>query len=263
MTSVRTLSFVLCSLVAALASAGASATAGPSQPTPADPKALLRKVNSYCPGGIEHILPGEYYFCAAARDFGNGHNDRARERLRDAAHWASKSAQYVLGLMYFNGDEGPANRPLGVAWLALASERHDPRFEPAFAKAYLELSSGERAQADAYWLQLREEYGDKVAGRRAHRRYLAEVRNILAAAMFGGSIFMDGLTPPTGDGAGTFADGTSGRLGGQSGFSMERLIVHDGDEFFRGLEGTVEVGEPEMTLVPIGQVATRSVPAGQ
>lgn len=249
----RKVSFVLLSAVALVAAA--------AQPQPADPKALLRKVNSYCPGGIEAILPGEYYFCAAARDFGYGHTARATARLRDAAHWANKPAQYVLGLMYFNGDEGPANRPLGVAWLALAAERHDPRFEPAFAKAYLELSSAERAQADAYWRDMREEYGDSTAGRRAHRRYLAQMRNLMAASMFGGSIFIDGLSPPNGDAAGTFngpGGGVPGRVGGQTAFSAERMIGKAGDEYFRGMVGTVTVGEAQMNLVPIGSVLAKS-----
>ncbi|SKB72081.1 SEL1-like repeat protein [Luteibacter sp. 22Crub2.1] len=252
----RTLSFVLM----ATASVGASAMANTAQP--ADPRALLRKVNAYCPGGIERILPGEYYFCAAARDFGKNHDARARERLRDAAYWASKPAQYVLGLMYFNGDDGPINRPLGVAWLALASERHDPRFEPAFAKAYLQLSPAEKTQADAYWVDMREKYGDRTAGTRAHRIYLAEMRNLQAALMFGGSVFIDGIAPPNGDSVGSFNGPGGARASsvgsGSTGFTIQRLIGKSGDEFFRGLNGTVTVGDAEM--VPLGNVVTKASP---
>ncbi len=246
----RTLSFAILATFA-MGSAVADTVA-----EPADPRALLRKVNAYCPGGIQRILPGEYYFCAAARDFGYGHNSRARERLRDAAYWANKPAQYVLGLMYYNGDEGPANRPLGVAWLALASERHDPRFEPAFAKAYLELSPAEKAQADAYWADLRAKYADATAGNRAHRIYLAEMRNLEAAAMFGGSIFIDGLSPQNGDEIGQFNAGGGSRVGsGMRGFSMERLIAATGEDYFRGLNGSVTVGDPQM--VQLGSVVTK------
>ncbi|WP_369930956.1 hypothetical protein [Xanthomonas sp. NCPPB 2632] len=247
----RTLSFAILATFA-MGSAVADTVA-----EPADPRALLRKVNAYCPGGIQRILPGEYYFCAAARDFGYGHNSRARERLRDAAYWANKPAQYVLGLMYYNGDEGPANRPLGVAWLALASERHDPRFEPAFAKAYLELSPTEKAQADAYWADLRPKYADATAGSRAHRIYLSEMRNLEAAAMFGGSIFLDGLTPPNSDAVGMYNNGDGSRVGGGAhGFSMEGLIARTGEDYFRGLNGSVTVGDPQM--VQLGSVVTKA-----
>jgi hypothetical protein len=234
---------LLCFLGAAVKAAG---------PPPSDPKAILRQAVKYCPGGLERILPGEYYFCAAARDFGRGRTARATARLRDAAHWASKPAQYILGLMYFNGDEGPANRPLGVAWLALAAERHDPRFEGAFVKAYLESTPSERARANDYWRELRGDYGDPVAGTRARRLYLAEMRNLMAASMFGGSIFIDGLTPPNGAAVGQFGDGSwASRAAGQSGFSVERTIAKAGDEYFHGMVGTVTVGEVQPEQIPM------------
>jgi hypothetical protein len=241
----RSISFFVLSAMAMVASA--------AEPKAADPKAVVRDTVSFCPGGLERIIPGEYYFCAAVRDFGQGHNRLARERLRDAAHWASKPAQYVLGLMYFNGDEGPSNRPLGVAWLALASERHDQRFEPAFAKAYLELSPDERAQANVYWSTMKEEYSDSVAGARARRVYDSEMRNLQAASMFGGSVFIDGLTPPG------LEEPTNAPpiFATQTAFSANHMISSSAEELFRGMNGTVTVGQPEMSLVPIGSVSKK------
>lgn len=214
---------------------------------PSNPKAMLKQAFKYCPGGLERILPGQYYFCAAARDFARGHTSRATARLQDASHWASKPAQYILGLMFFNGDEGPANRPLGVAWLALSAERHDPRFEAAFVQAYMECTPTERAQANVYWQKLRAEHSDLVAGRRAHRRYLAEMRNLMAASMFGGSIFIDGVTAPNGS-----------PDGGQSGFSVSRTLAQAGDDYFRNMVGTVTVGPVQSDLVPLGRVVDGS-----
>jgi len=242
--------FVLCSVFATGVFAG--------EAPPTNPKDVIRQTVRYCATGLERLLPGEYYFCAAIRDFGKGHNNLAAERLRDAAFWASKPAQYVLGLMYYNGDEGRANRPLGVAWLAIAAERHDPKYEAAFARAYLESTPDERAQANVYWRDLRGKFADATAGRRAHRRYLSEIRMIEAASFFGGSVFIAGLTPPSGDVPGQFGDGSeASRAGGVSGFSVMRVIKKDADEYFRGLNGTVTVGEVQPTnLVPIGQVAT-------
>lgn len=226
-------------------------------------KAEIRKTIRGCAQGLERLIPGDYYFCAAARDISRGHDGRGRERLNDAAYWASKPAQYVLGLMYFNGDEGPSNRPLGIAWLALAAERHDPRFEPTFVEAYKRASPEERAQANVYWLKLREDYADVVAGQRAHRRYLAEMRNIIAATMFGGEIYIDGITPPQAPGTGEFAGaggaGEANRFGSQHDFAFTKKLEKTGDDYFRGMVGTVTVGEPE-NLVTIGSVVKQPAP---
>lgn len=254
MKHLRTVAFGLLCAVTGLASATDAASSSGDPDSSA--KAQIRKTIQGCAQGLERLLPGNYYFCAAARDLSYGHVSSSRERLRDAAHWASKPAQYVLGLMYFNGDQGPANRPLGLAWLALADERHDPRFEGAFIKAYTQASPAERAQANQYWLDLKADYSDAVAGERARRRYANEMRNIEAASMFGGSVFIDGLTPPDGPGFGQFNGGRTSRVSGSHGYAVSRSLNKSADEFFRGMAGTVTVGEvtPASNLVPIGQV---------
>jgi hypothetical protein len=258
MKHLRTAALALLCTVAAAASATEAAAPARSS---ADAKAEIRKTIQGCAQGLERLLPGDYYFCAAARDLSRGHNGLSRERLRDAAHWASKPAQYALGLMYFNGDEGPSDRPLGLAWLAIADERHDPRFEGAFIQAYTQSTPAERAKANEYWLQLRDDFSDAVAGQRAKRRFTNEMRNIEAASMFGGSIFIDGITPPDGPGFGQFNNGESSRVSGSHGFAVNRSLNKQGEEFFRGMAGTVTVGDVTPTnLVPIGQVAAAQQP---
>lgn len=255
MKHLRTVALVLLCAATGMVSATDAASSA------SDAKAQLRKTIQGCAQGLERLLPGDYYFCAAARDMGHGHNSSSRERLRDAAHWASKPAQFALGLMYFNGDEGPSNRPLGLAWLALADERHDPRFEGAFVQAYTQATPAERVQANEYWLTLKEDYSDAVAGQRARRRFNNEMRDIVAASMFGGSVFIDGITPPDGPGFGQFSNGEGTRVSGSHGFSVNRSLNKAGDEFFRGMAGTVTVGEVTPTnLVPIGQVVAEQQP---
>lgn len=245
--------------LALLCSVAGAASANQTASDSSDAKAEIRKTIQGCAQGLERLLPGDYYFCAAARDLGHGHNAASRERLRDAAHWASKPAQYALGLMYFNGDEGPSNRPLGLAWLAIADERHDPRFEGAFVQAYTQATPAERAQANEYWLTLKEDYSDAVAGQRARRRFNNEMRDIVAASMFGGSVFIDGITPPDGPGFGQFNNGESSRVSGSHGFAVNRTLNKQGEEFFRGMAGTVTVGEvTPANLVPIGQVVAQT-----
>ena len=199
-----------------------------------------------CPGGLERFLPGEYYFCAAARDFWSGHPGLARENLKDAARWASKPAQYALGVMYFNGDHAEKNRPLGLAWLALAAERHDPAYEPGFISAYQHATPQELAQADAYWRDMKTTYADAVAAPRAGRQFDRAYHELEWAANFGGSVFIDGVFMPT------TAAASSDNLPLQSGFSIGRLLQAQKAMYFYGYDSHVFVGDAE--LVPVSQV---------
>jgi len=223
------------------------------QPLP-DQKSVVAKTLQPCPGGLERFLPGDYYFCSAARNYWSGNEGLAREGLKNAAAWASKPAQYALGVMYFNGDHAQKNRPLGLAWLALAAERHDPAYEPAFISAYQQVTPDERAQANAYWKDMKAKYSDDVAAPRAERRFDREYQQIAWATNFGGSVFIDGVTIPYGFG---FPD--DGPL--QSGFSLGRILQTQKAMYFYGYNSHVFVGEAQ--LVPIGSVAARTTPAEQ
>lgn len=238
-------SFVL-SLAALVAAPLAMAGERP-QPLP-DQKDIVSRSLMPCPGGLERFLPGDYYFCSAARNYWSGNEGLAREGLKDAARWASKPAQYALGVMYFNGDHAVKNRPLGLAWLAIAAERHDPSYEPTFISAYQQVTPEELAQANAYWKDLKTTYADDVAAPRAERRFDREYQQIAWAVNFGGSIFVDGVTLPYGFGGGTEATPL------QSGFSLGRMLQTQKAMYFYGYASHVFVGDAE--LVPISQVTT-------
>lgn len=229
--------------------AGASVARDRPQPLP-DQQDVVAKSLLPCPGGLERFLPGDYYFCSAARYYWSGYPGLARESLKEAAAWASKPAQYALGIMYFNGDHADRNRPLGLAWLALAAERHDPSYEPAFISAYKEVTPDEMRQADAYWAQLKAKYADDVAAKRAETRFDRAYRDVAWAANFGGSVFIDGLTVP--DNSIT----NISRVGLQSGFSLGRFLQAQKSNYFQGYNSRVFVGEEQ--LVPISQVAPRA-----
>jgi len=233
-------------LSAALAVTASAATAA-ERPVPLpNQEAKVADSLQPCPGGLERFLPGEYYFCAAARDFWSGHPGLARENLKDAARWASKPAQYALGVMYFNGDHAEKNRPLGLAWLALAAERHDPAYEPGFISAYQHATPQELAQADAYWRDMKTIYADAVAAPRAGRQFDRAYHELEWAANFGGSVFIDGVFMPT------TAAASSDNLPLQSGFSIGRLLQAQKAMYFYGYDSHVFVGDAE--LVPVSQV---------
>jgi hypothetical protein len=239
------------------------AAAGSVQARDTSGDAQLKKIVLYCPLSLERMLPGQYYFCAGATQFGLGHGRAARARMEDAAHWASKPAQYVLGVMYINGDYGMRDPARGVAWLALASERHDKAYESTFIAEYSKLTAEQRAQADADWRELRDEYSDAVAGKRAQRRFDLGMHDIREAEFFGGTIFLDGITPPSGFADGLFngagGTGVPSRVGGQRAFGLTRALEKVGQDYFHGMVGTVTVGEVE-NPVPLGQVAAAPPP---
>ncbi len=199
---------------------------------PASPPAQQLAVSTSplpCPDSLERFLPGEYYFCAAAQDYEKGRMNSTVQMLGYSAQWANKSAQYALGIMYYNGDHIAANRPLGIAWLALAAERHDPRYEAVFVSAYRSATAQERADANTLWLQLKPVYADKVAAVRAVQRNDRELSPVYRSlATNGGSIYLAGLNI------------------GSSELAFEQLVRMNRDTALRDVDGTVTVGDAPM-----------------
>jgi TPR repeat protein len=183
-------------LACGLLLATATAVAAQSDPAPpADPGDVAKIYN--CVEGLESILPGDYYACRALYHIQREHYSQAVDMLEEAAHWANKNAQYMLGLMYFKGDTGTiaANRPLGLAWLALAAERKNPDFQLTYAEARARSSNAEIQQASKLYLKMKLEYGDKIAGTRAMRRYNHNIEPLDEAARGGGSAYISGYSP--------------------------------------------------------------------
>ncbi|WP_158883085.1 hypothetical protein [Rhodanobacter sp. L36] len=201
-----------------------------AQDTPASASSAAAPVDEKiygCIEGFSDILPGEYYACRARYHFQRGHNAQGVEMLKDAAHWANKDAQYALGLMFYNGDMPgiPANRPLALAWLALAAERKKPDYMQTYATARQQSSPQDLRAGGLLWQTMRREYGDKVAGLRALRRFNQEVKPLEDASKFGGIAYLNGYSP--------FPE-------------TANKVVDDlhaiADRAFDGLQGTVTVG---------------------
>jgi hypothetical protein len=245
MNRIRSASLAVALLVAVAAPAVAAWDR--PQPLPGQ-KADVAELLMLCPSSLERILPGRYYMCEAQRDFWLGRQDQSMEMMRDAAAWGSKQAQYTLGIMYFNGQRTPANRPLGLAWLAIAAERHDPVYEPAFISAFRDVTPAERDQANELWKQMLPKYADRVAAKRAKTRYDREMHALADAMNFGGQLYLSGLS--YGELGGAPADSLTG-----SAFAMGRGLQSMAGNFFYGWHENVTVGDIE--LVPVTEAARR------
>ncbi len=156
------------------ASVGQAAVAGATAPEFQIGRSVEDLATAYCPRGLERFLPGSYYYCVGVRDMARGNNARSREMLRIAAGWGNKSAQFLLGVGYFKGDVEPLNRPLGLAWMGLASERRDPTYAAIFSSAWKKATPQEQARAQELWRSMLPTYGDAHAARRADLRFKHE-----------------------------------------------------------------------------------------
>jgi TPR repeat protein len=189
----------------------------------------------YCPTALEPILPGDYYGCEARAALGHDNHKKMVDMLEESAYWANKDAQYVLGLTYFNGDmdDVPQNRPLGLAWLALAAERKKPQYQLAYAEARSKATPEEIRQAVVLWRQMRTKYGDSVAAPRAIRRFNHAIEPIDESAKDGGIVYIHGFSPYS-----------------QSAFAVANKLHEEASNDFEDIHGQVVVGKPEWLQAP-------------
>jgi hypothetical protein len=124
-----------------------------------------------CIIGEERFLPGDYYYCLGTLTYGQHNYGESQRFFTTAAGWASKPAQFVLGVMALNGDHQPRNRALALAWFALASERPDSRFKQSYDEVYKKSSMAEHRAAEDLLEKMRPIYGDATAAVRAEKRY--------------------------------------------------------------------------------------------
>ncbi|QNK02231.1 hypothetical protein [Dyella telluris] len=170
----------------------AAATPGTdSVPTDAD------LANTRCVSGEEKFLPGDYFYCLGTQTYGQGHVESAQHFFKEAASWASKPAQYVLGVMALHGDHQPVNVPLALAWFALASERANSSFRPAYDTALKNASEADRHAAEQLFATMRSTYGDATAAPRAEQRYAEGMANLSRLANRGAKFCMAGMTDPS------------------------------------------------------------------
>ncbi|OOG46894.1 hypothetical protein B0E50_13105 [Rhodanobacter sp. C01] len=146
-----------------------------------------------CAIGEERFLPGDYFYCLATQNYGQQHYAYAKKFFTEAAGWASKPAQYVLGIMALDGDHQPVNRPLAIAWLALASERPQSDYAVAYKSAYASATAAERETAEKLLAKMRPTYADATAAVRAEKRYADGMATLVRLNAGERSYCMEGL----------------------------------------------------------------------
>ena len=127
---------------------------------------------------IARYLPGVSNFQKGVDAYRRGQTAAAIDAWQTSASWAMKDAQYNLGLTYFKGSGIAADRPRGLAWLALAAERKNPTMQSSLAAAWDSATDAEHQQANALWRELKKQYGDEVALPKAKKRFETELGQI-------------------------------------------------------------------------------------
>ena len=192
---------VALALACGISSAQAQATSSSVPPaTPTD----AQLAGTRCVIGMEKFLPADYYYCLAAQTYGEHDDAEAQRFFHTAASWASKPAEYVLGVMALNGDHQPVDRPLALAWLTLAAERHTARFAEAADALRGHLSPRDRRESDILLHGLEPEYADATAAKRAEARY-RDGMQMLRSPSTGSNYCMAGMADISDLGGGTMS----------------------------------------------------------
>lgn len=125
------------------------------------------------------FLPGNYYEYKAQFYLRKSDYQEALRLFELAGFWANKTAQYNVGILYYNGiGRIPADRVRGTAWLGIAAEEHGELADGALQAAWAQLTPDQRSDADRIFRELDARYGDRVAFPRARRFFDNERNNV-------------------------------------------------------------------------------------
>lgn len=181
-TVVAALGLAFCMPLMVMAQTPSVASSAPPAASDAD----LAKTR--CITGEEKFLPADYYYCLGTQSYGEKKYSAAKRFFTTAASWASKPAQYVLGVMALNGDHQQPDRALALAWFSLAAERPDSHFAAVYNQLLKQTTPREHETAQALLVKMRPVYADATAAKRAQERYdsgMASLKNQESYCMAG------------------------------------------------------------------------------
>ncbi|GGA15008.1 hypothetical protein [Dyella caseinilytica] len=197
---------------------------------------------AHCVIGEERFLPGDYYYCLGGLTYGQHNYNESLRFFTTAAGWASKPAQYVLGVMALNGDHQPKNRALALAWFALASERPDSRFKAPYDEVYKASTRAEHRAADELLEKMRPIYGDATAAVRAQERYTEGMKWLARMNSGGNQYCMEGM--------GTLDRPVANAVACPTVQQMATVVDNKAATVFEGWAGHVSVGALQQVATP-------------
>lgn len=135
--------------------AGTSWAAAPGQSALSDTGGACSETQKAMRGGTD--------YCDARMQWMRGDVGAAERKMRRAATLNNVSAQYVLGVAYFNGDGVKKDRAYGLAWLALAAQSGTDHHLGTFKSAYGKTSAEERSESEQILARLTAQVASRTA----------------------------------------------------------------------------------------------------
>lgn len=197
---------------------------------------------AHCIIGEERFLPGDYYYCLGGLTYGQQNYKQSVRFFTTAASWASKPAQYILGVMALNGDHQPKDRALALAWLALASERPESRFKAPYDEVYKASTQAERRAADELLEKMRPTYADATAAVRAQERYTEGMKWLARMNTGGNQVCIAGM--------GTLDRPVTSPAGCPPVQQVVTSVDNKAATVFEGWAGHVSVGDLQQVAAP-------------
>ena len=128
---------------------------------------------------------------------GKGNWQRALEDFRQAARYADKPAQGMLGEMYWNGQGVDVDRATAYAWMDIAAERGYPFLIVKREKFWNAMDAAERERAVEIGTALYTDYGDPAAKPRLER-LLTKAKRDMTGSRVGSVGFLTIMIPTPG-----------------------------------------------------------------
>ncbi|WP_043688886.1 sel1 repeat family protein [Luteimonas huabeiensis] len=128
--------------------------------------------------GFEAAHPDLQFRRLGAEALQAGRLEDARGYFRRAARFGDKLSQAAYAEMLWEGQGGPADRPLGYAWMDLAAERGAPLALAHRERYWHRLDEAERTRALEVGQAVYAEYGDAIALPRLERTMRRVANNV-------------------------------------------------------------------------------------
>ncbi len=111
------------------------------------------------------------------RAYDNGEYETAFEYLSDTAAKGLKESQYLLSIMFMQGQGTNKSILIGLAWLGVAIESGNEEWQKTYDTMYQALNTAQRSMVDEKVQQYVEKYGSDKQGVTCSKRTAVGDRN--------------------------------------------------------------------------------------
>lgn len=127
--------------------------------------------------------PDQADLVRAARSLQDGFESDAFDKYMRSARYGNKTAQKNIGLMYIKGLGVDKDWARAYAWFRLAASHNDASIVAARDEIFGALREEEKAQAETYYKEIAEDYGDVKALKRREQWVRRQKREVTGSRL--------------------------------------------------------------------------------